>query len=88
MIITKATALPLHLYLKYSSQHKDLHIMHSLKSRSFNEKRDCKPMSICFESSTQHLVEKGWCNESAAFINRNCKNIFTRGQPKNERLCS
>ena len=82
MKITKATALPLHLYLKYSSQHNDLHIMHSLKSPSFNKKRDWKPMSICLESSTQHLVEKVWCNESAAFINLNCKNNFTRGLPK------
>ena len=36
-----------------------------------------------FALKVQQLVEKGWCNENASTINLKCKEIFTKGLPKN-----
>ena len=36
-----------------------------------------------FALKVQQLVEKGWCNEDASTINLKCKEIFTKGLPKN-----
>ena len=36
-----------------------------------------------FALKVLQLVEKGWCNENASFINLKCSEIFTEGLPKN-----
>ena len=36
-----------------------------------------------FALKVQQLVEKGWCNENASFINVKCNEISTKGLPKN-----
>ena len=36
-----------------------------------------------FALTVQQLVEKGWCKENASTINLKCKEIFTKGLPKN-----
>ena len=36
-----------------------------------------------FALKVQQLVEKGWCNENASFINLKCNELFTKRLPKN-----
>ena len=57
-----------------------LHFLHMLKLKLFSKQKQKTYVKKALR--VQKLVEKGWCNESAAFINLKCNEIFTQGLSK------
>ena len=74
------TGLPLYLLLKETFLHRKLKVTNKLKLR-FSTNKEIE--NVGHDAlKVEQIVEKCWCNESAATINLRCKEIFTRRIPR------